>query len=180
MLSVLLSLAVQATQVPPAQRPALSVSVRPANPTVVVGDSIRLTAEVRDSTGRVVPSARVRWLGRSFEGGVDSTGMVKGGAAGTFVAYVVPTIDGRPSRPTPVSVRILPQPAARVTLDRGAAKLVVGQWMTLDPSVFAANGDRRRDAVTWASTAPAVAVVSATGRVTAVGPGRAIVRATVS
>ena len=60
MLSVLFSLAVQATQAPVTQRPALAVSVRPANPTVVVGDSIRLTAEVRDSTGGVVPNARVR------------------------------------------------------------------------------------------------------------------------
>ena len=39
MLSVLLSLAVQVTQAPAAPRPALTVSVRPANPTVVVGDS---------------------------------------------------------------------------------------------------------------------------------------------
>ena len=59
MLSLLLSLAVQATQAPANQRPALSVSVRPANPTVVVGDSLRLTGEVRDSAGRPVPNARI-------------------------------------------------------------------------------------------------------------------------
>ena len=167
MLSVLLSLAVQATQAPPAQRPALTVSVRPANPTVVVGDSIRLTGEVRDSTGRAVPEARVRWLGGSFEGGVDSTGLVRAGAVGTFVAYAVPTVDGKPSRPTPISVRILAQPASRIALNHRASKLVVGQRLPLDADVFAANGDRRRDAVTWASSAPTIAVVSGTGRVTA-------------
>ena len=63
MLTVLLSLAVQVTQAPATQRPALSVSVRPANPTVVVGDSIQLAGEVRDSAGRPVPNAHVRWLG---------------------------------------------------------------------------------------------------------------------
>jgi len=179
MLAVLLVLAVQVTQAPATQqRPALSVSVRPANPTVVVGDSIQLTGEVRDSAGRPVPNARVRWLGGSFEGGVDSTGLVRAGAVGTFVAYAVPTVDGRPSRPTPISVRILPQPAARVALNRGASKLVVGQRLALDAEVFAANGDRRRDPVTWASTLPAVAAVSAAGRVTAVAPGRAMIRAT--
>jgi len=179
MLAVLLVLAVQVTQAPATQqRPALSVSVRPANPTVVVGDSIQLTGEVRDSAGRPVPNARVRWLGGSFEGGVDSTGLVRAGAVGTFVAYAVPTVDGRPSRPTPISVRILPQPAARVALNRGASKLVVGQRLALDAEVFAANGDRRRDPVTWASTLPAVATVSAAGRVTAVAPGRAMIRAT--
>ena len=178
MLSLLFSLAVQATQAPATQRPALAVSVRPANPTVVVGDSIRLTAEVRDSTGRVVPNARVRWLGGSFEGGVDSTGMVKAGAVGTFVAYAVPTVDGRPSRPTPVSVRILPQPAARVTLNQRSLRLVVGQRVVLAAEVFAANGDRRRDPVTWSSSTPTVAAVSATGRVTAIQAGKAVVRAT--
>lgn len=178
MLSLLLSLAVQATQAPTTQRPALTVSVRPANPTVVVGDSIRLTGEVRDSTGRAVPDARVRWLGGSFEGGVDSTGLVRAGAVGTFVAYAVPTVDGKPSRPTPISVRILAQPASRIALNHGASKLVVGQRLPLDADVFAANGDRRRDAVTWASSAPAVAVVSSTGRVTAVAPGSATIRAT--
>jgi hypothetical protein len=178
MLSVLFSLVVQATQAPAGQRPSLTVSVRPANPTVVVGDSIRLTAEVRDSAGHVVPTARIRWLGGSFEGGVDSTGMVKAGAVGTFVAYAVPTVDGRPSRPTPIPVRILPQPAARVTLSYGPSKLVVGQRLSLDAQVYSANGDRRRDAVTWSSTLPVVTVVSSTGRVTAIAPGRAVIRAT--
>jgi hypothetical protein len=113
-----------------------------------------------------------------FEGGVDSTGVVRAGAVGTFVAYAVPTVDGKPSRPTPVSVRILPQPAARVALNHGASKLVVGQRLALDAEVFAANGDRRRDPVTWASTLPAIATVSSAGRVTAVAPGRAMIRAT--
>src|SRR5262245_12712176 len=140
MLSVLLSLAVQVTQAPAAQRPALTVSVRPANPTVVVGDSIRLAGEVRDSTGRAVPNARIRWLGGSFEGGIDSTGVMKAGAVGTFVAYAVPSVDGKPARPTPISVRIVPQPAARVVLNRGASKLVVGQRLALDADVFGDNG----------------------------------------
>ena len=178
MLTVLFSLVVQAAQVPGGQRPAMTVSVRPANPTVVVGDSVRLTGEVRDSTGRAVPNARVRWLGGSFEGGVDSTGLVRAGAVGTFVAYAVPTVDGKPSRPTPISVRILPQPASRVVLSHGASKLVVGQRLGLDADVFAANGDRRRDAITWTSTAPSIANVSSVGRVTAVAPGSATIRAT--
>ena len=177
MLAVMLSLAVQATQAP-TQRSALTVSVRPANPTVVVGDSIRLSGEVRDSGGRAVPNAQIRWLGGSFEGGIDSTGLVRAGAVGTFVAFAVPTVDGRPSQPTRIPVRIVAQPASRVVLDHGPSKLVVGQRLALDADVFAANGDRRRDPVSWASTSPGVATVSATGRVTAIAPGRALIRAT--
>jgi len=178
MLALLLGLAVQATQTPPAgQAPAMTVSVRPTNPTVTVGDSLRLTGEVRDAAGRPIPNARVRWVGGSFEGGIDSTGLVRAGAVGTFVAYAVPTTEGRPGRPTPVSVRIVPPPAARVALSHGASKLVVGQRLGVDAEVFAANGDRRRDAVTWSSTLPAVATVSSNGRVTAVAPGSAVIRA---
>jgi len=177
MLSLLLSLAVQANQAP-TQRPAMTVSARPANPTVAVGDSIRLSGEVRDSTGRTVPNAQIRWLGGSFEGGIDSTGLVRAGAVGTFVAFAVPIVDGRPSQPTRIPVRTVAPPAARVALNHGPSKLVVGQRLALDAEVFAANGDRRRDPIAWSSTLPAVATVSATGRVTAVAPGRALIRAT--
>jgi uncharacterized protein YjdB len=178
MLAVLLSLAVQAAQTPtPSQPPAFTIAVRPTNPTVTVGDSIRLIGEVRDASGRPVTGAQIRWVGGSFEGGVDSTGLVKAGAVGTFVAYAVPSADGRPGRPTPVSVRIVPPPAARVALSRASSKLVVGQRLSVDAEVFAANGDRRRDAVAWSSTAPAIAAVSSAGRVTALAPGSAIIRA---
>jgi len=178
MLVLLLSLAVQANQSPPpAQAPALTVAVRPTNPTVTVGDSLRLTGEVRDAAGRPVSGAQIRWVGGSFEGAVDSTGLVRAGAVGTFVAYAVPSTDGRPGRPTPISVRIVPTAAARVALNHTSSKLVVGQRLSINADVFAANGDRRRDAVTWASSAPAVATVSSTGRVTAVAPGSAVIRA---
>jgi hypothetical protein len=178
MLAVLLSLAVQAAQTPtPSQPPAFTIAVRPTNPTVTVGDSIRLIGEVRDASGRPVTGAQIRWVGGSLEGGVDSTGLVKAGAVGTFVAYAVPSADGRPGRPTPVSVRIVPPPAARVALSRASSKLVVGQRLSVDAEVFAANGDRRRDAVAWSSTAPAIAAVSSAGRVTALAPGSAIIRA---
>ena len=178
MLALLLSLAVQAPQTPSAgQAPAMTVAVRPTNPTVAVGDSIRLTGEVRDAAGRPVVGASLRWVSGSFEGAVDSTGLVRAGAVGTFVAYAVPTVEGRPSRPTRVSVRIVAPPAARVALSHTTSKLVVGQRLGVDADVFAANGDRRRDPVTWSSTAPAIATVSGTGRVTAVAPGSAVIRA---
>jgi hypothetical protein len=178
MLVLLLSLAVQANQAPtPTQAPALTVAVRPTNPTVTVGDSLRLTGEVRDAAGRPVSGAKIRWVGGSFEGAVDSTGLVRAGAVGTFVAYAVPSTDGRPGRPTPISVRIVPTAAARVALNHTSSKLVVGQRLSINADVFAANGDRRRDAVTWTSSAPAVATVSSTGRVTAVAPGSAVIRA---
>ena len=110
MLSILLGLAVQVTQAPAAQRPALTVSVRPANPSVVVGDSIRLAGEVQIPPAAPCRTRAFNGLGGSFEGGNDSTGLVKAGAVGTFVAYAVPSVDGKPARPTPIPVRIVAQP----------------------------------------------------------------------
>jgi hypothetical protein len=178
MLTALISLVVQVTQAAPAdQRPAVTVLVRPTNPTVVVGDSLRLAGEVRGVNGQAIPNAQIRWLGGSFEGAVDSTGMVHAGAVGTLVAYAVPSIDGRPARPTPISVRIVAAPPARVVLNRGASKLVVGQRLGIDAEVFSSGSDRRRDPVTWSSSAPTVATVSSTGRVTAVSAGSAVISA---
>src|SRR5262245_41084245 len=92
-----------------APQPApLQVVVTPAQPTVVVGDSLQLRGEVRDASGRPVPGATVRWLGGGFEGRVDSLGVVRAGSPGTLVVFAVPTVPGTtPGAPTEVPVRMV-------------------------------------------------------------------------
>ena len=69
------------------QAPTVSrVEVTPANATINVGGSFRLTATVYDSRGNVIPGARVAWassdLGTAI---VDNTGRVLGISEGTVV-----------------------------------------------------------------------------------------------
>jgi hypothetical protein len=174
MLALLLALAVQQA---PAQK-VTHVVVTPANPTVVVGETLRLVAEARDAEGRVVPGARIRFLGGTFEGSVDSTGVVSAGSPGTLVVFAVASVEGAPpGEPTPITVRMVPAPAARITLTPGSARLAVGQHLSVGAAVYAANGDVRNDAVTWSSGAPTVVAVGKDGRLEALAPGQATLTA---
>ncbi|HXF96226.1 MAG TPA: hypothetical protein VNI61_09015, partial [Gemmatimonadales bacterium] len=70
-----------AQQAPAQQPPQLTPSpiaeviVTPNGGTLVPGDTLRLSAEARDSAGRPVPNARIRFFagGGFFEGSVDTT-----------------------------------------------------------------------------------------------------------
>ncbi len=184
MLVLALALAVQQQPAPVGLQPSpvARIVVTPADPTVVAGDSIRLRGEALDSTGRVVPNATVRFfmggMGESMEGHVETDGRFRAGSRGTLALRVIATVPGaRASRPQDVRVRVLAPPAARITLTPALTRLLVGQRLSVGAEVFAANGDRRDDAVAWASSAPAVLRVEADGRVEARAPGVATLTA---
>ena len=174
-------------QAPPQAAPALPPSpiarvvVTPARRAVTAGDTLRLHAEARDASGRPVPNATIsfRQAGAWFEGQVDSTGLVSAGATGTLPVSVIALVPG--SRPAieRVEVTMLPGPAARIEIGPQVARLVAGQRVRYDASVLSAAGDPRNDVVSWRSSAPAVARVTADGHVTAVAAGRATLTAAV-
>ena len=183
MASVLLALVQQPasppTPAPP--RPPASVIVRalvqPAEAAVLVGDTLRLRAVGFDSAGREV-AAKISWFasGGFFEGSVDSTGLVTGGATGTVAvtAIIRPESGGRPATAFG-RVTVLPQPAARLAVSPLVTRLYVGQSLALNAEAYAANDDRRYDEVRWTSDRPTVVAVSADGRVTGRAPGQATV-----
>ena len=78
--------------------PVATVTVRPSEAAIQVGDTIRLAASARDSAGRPRNDVAIRWFqsGGHFEGKVDSTGLVTGGATGTItVTALVESCRGR-------------------------------------------------------------------------------------
>jgi hypothetical protein len=160
--------------------PIARAAVQPAEAAVLVGDTIRLSVAAFDSAGQPYTDYSTNWFtsGGFFEGRVDSTGLVTGGSTGTLniTALVHPKGGGRPvagfSR-----ITIVPQPAARIDLDPTPAQLYAGQAVMISATPYAANNDRRYDEVTWTSDRPAVAVVSADGRVLAKAPGKVALRA---
>ena len=176
-LSLLLTAALQ--QQPQGEPLDARVIVRPANVEIAVGDSIRLTAEVRDRAGNVVPGSRVvfRPGGGSFEGSVDSTGLVIGGAPTTIPVTVVGLVEGKRQLLERAFVRVVPGPAARVSIVNAPRRLVVGQTVALRARTQSAVGDERRDRPTWRSSAPSIVRVDADGVITAVAPGRATISA---
>jgi hypothetical protein len=179
-LSFVLAAALQ-QQTPQAEALDARIVVRPANAEIAVGDSVRLSAEVRDAAGNVVPNARVvfRAGGGSFEGRVDSTGLVVGGATGTIPVTVVAVVEGKRSLLERVAVRVVPGPAARVAIENAPRRLVIGQTVRLRARTYSALGDERRDRLTWRTSAGRVVRVDPDGLIAAVGPGRATITASV-
>jgi len=177
-LPLLLAAALQQQQAEPLDA---RLVVRPANAEIVVGDSVRLTAELRDRAGNAVPNARVvfRAGGGSFEGDVDSTGLVVGGAPTTIPVTVIGLVEGRRPVLERAFVRVVPGPAAHVTILNAPRRLVIGQTVMLRTRSQSAIGDERADRPTWRSSAPAVIRVDPDGVITALAPGRATLTASV-
>lgn len=170
MLWTLLSLA--AVQPPKAAK----LEITPANPVVVAEDTLRLTARVLDANGQPVSGANIRFIaaGGRFEGAVEPTGLVRSGSTGTLPVTVVAQLPGQPTLTERIEVRMVPGPAASITLDAAPTRLVSGQRMVLVPTVKSAAGDVRGDRVRWTSSNAAVVGVNDDGLVEAKGVGRAV------
>lgn len=77
------------------------IVVTPATPRIVARDTLRLTAQVLDSTGKPIAGVRPRFFlaGGQFEAHVDSTGLISSGAASKIPVVVSALSPGlRPSR----------------------------------------------------------------------------------
>jgi hypothetical protein len=173
MVSWLVMAALVQAQPSPARQARLEVA--PADPVVIAEDTLRLRARVLDAAGQPVSGAQVRFIaaGGRFEGSVDPDGLVRSGSTGTLPVTIVAQIPGQPTITQRVEVRMVPGPAATITLDGAPSRLVAGQRVVLVPTVKSAAGDRRGDRVTWTSSNPAVVSVNADGLVEAKALGRA-------
>ena len=155
--------------------------VTPSVRTVVAGDSLRLQARLLDAAGQPVPNARISFVaaGGSFEGSVDSTGLVRSGAVGTIPVTAVALVSGGRPIVERFEVSMVPGPAARVVVAPRPTRLLAGQRMRLGAEVYSRAGDRRSDRVQWSSSAPGVVRVGADGVIHGIAPGRATIVATV-
>ena len=148
----LVALALQQPATPPTPAkptlasPIAKAVITPGEAALVVGDTLRLSVAASDSAGRPYTDVSTSWFtsGGFFEGHVDSTGLVSGGATGTVnvTALVRPKAGGRGV--TAFSrITILPQPAAKLSLDPAPTRLYAGQSLVVAATPYAANDDRR-------------------------------------
>lgn len=152
-----------------------SVTVAPSSDTVQVGDTVTLTATVKDVIGAVVTDRPVAWSSSNTAvATVSATGVVTGRSTGTVV--ISATSGGRSGSAT---VTVVPVPVGSVTVSPSSATLVPTQLLSLAAEVRDAKGVVLTDRpVAWTSSNTAVATVSGTGIVTAVAPGAATITAT--
>lgn len=175
MLVALLAATLLQAQPPAASPSGLRLEILPRDPILVAQDTLRLRARVLNAAGEPVES-KLRFVasgGARFEGSVDSTGLVRSGSTGTIPITVIAQVAGQPAVSQRVEVRMVPGPAASITLRQFAGRLVVGQRRFLAATVKSTAGDVRDESVVWTSSNPAVARVTSEGLVTALAPGRA-------
>lgn len=155
-----------------------SVEIDPAGPLTFtsLGEQRALTARVRDAGGAPVASAQPTW--QSSDPAVvtvDDRGLIRAAALGS--AEIVAEAGGATSPPLRVTVE---QRAARIRVTPAEAERLESLGATLDLSAIVedAGGNPIPGAsVTWQTSNAAVVTIDEAGRVTAIGNGAAIVRA---
>ena len=163
------------TEPPPYFPGPATITVSPATTELTaLGATVQLSAEVRDQNGAVMAGATVTWA--SSDAGaatVNASGLVtavsNGGATITATA-------GSASGSATVTVA---QQVSAVAVTPDTATVLEGDTLRLAATATDANGHAVTGAeLAWASGDTAVAVVDASGLVTAVGTGEVQVTAT--
>src|SRR2546429_13709 len=153
-----------------------SVAVQPRTATVVVGDSLQLSASVIMSSNR--PPNSVSWASANTGlATVSASGVVRGHSAGTL--FIRATSGSKQDSAVVTVASPSPLPVASVMVTPASATVSVGKTVLLVATVNDANGNALAGrAITWASGNTGVATVSGTGIVTASTAGSATITAT--
>ncbi|MGQ0647475.1 MAG: beta strand repeat-containing protein [Gemmatimonadaceae bacterium] len=154
--------------------PVASLSITPSSGALLVGQSLQLTAMIRDAAGAPLAGYATAWSSSApAVATVSSTGLVTALTAGR--ATITATSEGKSSSASitvslvPVnSVSIIPP---TVTLSLGKTAQLFAQ--PLDSAGAVLNGRT----VTWSSDQPDIATVSSGGLVTALADGQARITA---
>ncbi|HEY6156194.1 MAG TPA: Ig-like domain-containing protein [Gemmatimonadales bacterium] len=153
-----------------------SVAIQPKTASVLVGDSLQLSASVIMSNNR--PPNSVTWASTDVAlATVSSTGVVHGRAAG---GVFIRATSGSKRDSSAVTVAApSPLPVASVTLAPSSVTVTVGGTVSLVATLKDANGNTLAGrVVTWVSSNPGAATVSGTGLATAVTVGSTTITAT--
>ena len=158
------------------------VALTPADVTVTpdtvvltaLGQTVQLTAEVRDQTGRVMDAVQVTWSSADpTVAVVDSAGLVR--AVGVGVATIT-AMAGEASGQALVTVV---QSVDSVTVSPLADTIALGDTLRLVAEAYDESGRVvERASWTWSSSNTAVATVDPSGLVRGTGEGRTTITAT--
>jgi len=157
-------------------KPVSSVIISPGQGSVITGQTLQLSAVVTYDQGNVLAGRPIAFTsGSPGIATVSATGLVTGVSPGS--ATITATSEGKTGTAT---VTVTPIPVAKVVVTPATPNVTVGQTVQLEVSVQSANNQELTcRTVTWSSGAPGVASVSATGVVSGLAPGTAIIFANV-
>jgi uncharacterized protein YjdB len=155
--------------------PVATVTPSLAQVTVYVGQTVQLGLTAKDVTGGIVTGRSVTWTSTSPNvATVSAQGLVTAVAPGA--AAITGSIEGKTAT-TAMAVAVVP--VSTVSISPATGRINVGQTLPLTASARDSAGNVVTGrAVTWSTSAPAVATVSTAGVVTAVAAGSATITAT--
>lgn len=159
----------------PASDAVESVIVTPAVSTVSIGAQVGLTAQVLDETGTFIADRPVHWASADESiATVSTSGVVTARKIGTV--QVAASTGGRSGL---AQITVTAVPVNSIQISPGNKSLLVGESFQFSATTRDASGGVLTGRpVTWSSNNESVVTVSASGLVTALAPGGAIVTAT--
>jgi len=142
--------------------------------TVVLGDSVRLTASVQDNQGNPIADLAPAWSSSNRSvADVSPTGMIRGVGIGD--ATIQAAAQGQTAT---AQVRVRALGGTRFSIVPSPATILVGTTARMSALVHDAAGHSTDASVTWSSSNPAVAAIGPDGDVTAVALGTTSISAT--
>ena len=172
----LLSLAVVnlSAQAPPSSSKVAKVEITPARANAEVGQTLKFSAVAFDADGKPLDDKPSVWFAAPFDtAAADETGTATFYQAGEVRIGAI--VDGKPGFAV---VTVKAAAPARLSVADVKGSIATGGGMRLSATVLARDGTPLEGAaLTWASDSPEVAAVDASGFVTGLAPGKAVIRA---
>ena len=154
--------------------PVATVDVSPGTADLTIGQTVNLTATPKDARGNTLSGRTISWTsGSPTVATVSTSGLVTAIGSGSTVVFA--TVEGRTGSAT-INVRQVP--VTSVTVAPAVSALAIGASVQLAATVKSGTTILTDRVVGWSSSNDAVAVVSSTGRVTALKAGAATITAT--
>ena len=155
--------------------PAVAVALTLESNSLVVGGEVQATATPTDASGDALSGKTIGWQSSNPSvTTVSSTGKVKGVAAGNSTISAI--VDGIVARQ---AVSVSGATATSISISPNAPNVLVGQQSQLTARVLDQNGSvMTGQSITWSSSAPTVASVSASGLLQGISIGTTSITAT--
>jgi hypothetical protein len=151
-----------------------TVQVSPASASPRVGETVQLSATVKDASGNILSGQSVSWSSSAAAvASVSNSGLVTANALGTAT---ITAASG--TRSGVATITVAPEPVTSITLNPTNDTLFVRETVTLIPTLRdATNTVVTGRPVSWSSADPTIATVSNTGVVTGADDGTTTITA---